>query len=51
MGKKNYYKIRKDKQRELLQHQYKEKWRTYLTNVEYMLWCINAKEIDPVKHV
>lgn len=51
MGKKNYYKIRKDKQRELLQEQYKDKWRTHLLNIEYLQWAINTKEINPVKRV
>lgn len=48
---KSYYKKQKEKQRILLQEQYENKWRTYLTNAEYMLWCINTKKIDEVKSV
>ena len=48
---KSYYKKQKEKQRILLQEQYENKWRTYLTNAEYMLWCINTKKIDEVKAV
>jgi len=48
---KSYYARKKELQRKLLQEQYENKWRTYLTNAEYMLWCINTKKIDEVKSI
>ena len=48
---KVYCAKKKEAQRRLLQEQYENKWRTYLTNTEYILWCINTKKIDEVKSV
>jgi hypothetical protein len=48
---KSYYKKQKENQRALIEQYNKDKWRTYLTNVEYMLWCINTKKTDEVKSV
>ena len=48
---KSYHARKKDAQRSLLQEQYANKWRTYLTNTEYMLWCINTKMTDPVNSI
>jgi hypothetical protein len=46
--KKVYHSKKREKDRQLLQEQYVNKWRRYMTNTEYMLWCNNKKMNDPV---